>query len=217
MTELQQTGPGRPAIGEPIKVRLGEDLQVLVDQWAAERGVARAEAIRQLITAGLAAPVDELARLFPEYVGEDQAERDYLIWDQIYQDGTEEINLQLGWVEGGNSGYDIELGAVYVRGAWVLFRTVTPAGKTIAAAGDITVEAHTDEEIIDAYRTLLATTTDEYFDPERGPLWNPDASPDGQFGFPRQGSGTVSWEGVIDPATVEGMVEPLEEPAPWEI
>ena len=218
MTETQQTGPGRPAIGGEIKVRLGDDLQTLVDQWAAERGIARAEAIRQLVTTGLKAPVDELGRLFPEYVDEDQPERDYRIWDQIYQAGNEELNLQLGWVEGGGGRglgteypVHIELGAVEVRASWVLFRTVSPVGRD--NEGDILVTAHADTEIIDAYRQLLARTTDEYFDAERGPLWHPDGNPKGEFG----GRRPVSWEGVIDPATVIGAVEEPEELAPWEI
>lgn len=217
MTGTQQTRPGRPAIGDPIKIRLGDDLQAAVDQWADSHGVARAAAIRQLITAGLAAPVDELARLFPEFAAEDRWERDYLIWDHIYSAGADDLRLQLGWVEGGGSGYDvaIELGAVYARGQWILFRTVIPHGGSIGD-GDLFVAAHDDEEIFDAYRALLATTTDEYFEAERGPLWVPDHL-DGTFGVTHGTSVTMSWEGIIDPATVEGMVDPAEEPAPWEI
>lgn len=47
-------GPGRPAIGGPVYALLGEDLRERVYQWAAEHGVKRAEAIRQLIERGLA-------------------------------------------------------------------------------------------------------------------------------------------------------------------
>ena len=47
-----ERGPGRPEIGAPVQVRLG-DLLPMVDAWAAERGVKRAEAVRQLVSAGL--------------------------------------------------------------------------------------------------------------------------------------------------------------------
>lgn len=47
-------GRGRPAIGGAVLVRLG-DLLPQVDAWAAEHGVKRAEAIRQLISIGLCA------------------------------------------------------------------------------------------------------------------------------------------------------------------
>lgn len=46
-------GPGRPAIGQPVQVRLGE-LLPLVDEWAAERDYSRAEAVRRLVQIGLA-------------------------------------------------------------------------------------------------------------------------------------------------------------------
>jgi hypothetical protein len=45
--------PGRPEIGEPVQVRLG-DLLGAVDAYAAAKGIKRAEAIRQLVTTGLA-------------------------------------------------------------------------------------------------------------------------------------------------------------------
>lgn len=50
----EERGPGRPAIGDAINVRLGDQLEP-VDTWAAEQGVSRAEAIRSLITRQLAA------------------------------------------------------------------------------------------------------------------------------------------------------------------
>lgn len=43
------TPVGRPEIGTPINVRLGDDLLAEVDEYAAELGVSRAEAIRQLV------------------------------------------------------------------------------------------------------------------------------------------------------------------------
>lgn len=48
-----RTGPGRPEIGQPVQVRLGE-LLPLVDEWAAERDCSRAEAVRRLVQTGLA-------------------------------------------------------------------------------------------------------------------------------------------------------------------
>jgi hypothetical protein len=46
--------PGRPEIGEPVQVRLG-DLLPPVDAYAQAHGIKRAEAIRRLVTTGLAA------------------------------------------------------------------------------------------------------------------------------------------------------------------
>lgn len=42
-----------PEIGEPINVRLGDDLLGDVDRWARANEVSRAEAIRQLVYMGL--------------------------------------------------------------------------------------------------------------------------------------------------------------------
>lgn len=44
---------GRPHVGTPINVRLGDDLLTQVDAYAATEGVKRAEAIRQLVQRGL--------------------------------------------------------------------------------------------------------------------------------------------------------------------
>ncbi|MER6013415.1 hypothetical protein [Streptomyces bluensis] len=49
----QERGPGRPEIGQPVQVRLG-DLLPLVDEWADERGYSRAGAVRRLVQIGLA-------------------------------------------------------------------------------------------------------------------------------------------------------------------
>jgi hypothetical protein len=51
----EERGPGRPEIGAPIQVRLG-DLLPQVEAWAAEHGVSRAEAARRLISTALATP-----------------------------------------------------------------------------------------------------------------------------------------------------------------
>lgn len=55
----EERGPGRPEIGAPIQVRLG-DLRPAVEYYARERGVSQAEAIRQLLTSALEAA--EVAR-----------------------------------------------------------------------------------------------------------------------------------------------------------
>jgi len=46
--EEDRRAPGRPAIGTAVNVRLGDDLLAMVDQYAAERSISRAEAIRRL-------------------------------------------------------------------------------------------------------------------------------------------------------------------------
>ncbi|WP_210731560.1 ribbon-helix-helix domain-containing protein [Mycobacterium intracellulare] len=49
------TPMGRPEVGAPINVRLGDELLAQVDAYAAEHGIKRAEAIRQIVQAGLRA------------------------------------------------------------------------------------------------------------------------------------------------------------------
>lgn len=44
---------GRPEVGTPINVRLGDELLAQVGQYAEAEGVSRAEAIRQLVQRGL--------------------------------------------------------------------------------------------------------------------------------------------------------------------
>lgn len=44
---------GRPEIGAPINIRLGDELLKQVDAYAETEQVARAEAIRQLVQHGL--------------------------------------------------------------------------------------------------------------------------------------------------------------------
>jgi metal-responsive CopG/Arc/MetJ family transcriptional regulator len=53
---LKKRTPGRPvAIGVSVTVtiRISEDLDQAIDAWAGQAGIARSEAIRQLIEAGL--------------------------------------------------------------------------------------------------------------------------------------------------------------------
>jgi hypothetical protein len=47
-----ERGPGRPDIGGRVQVRLG-DLLEQVDDYAGQRGISRAQAIRELVSAGL--------------------------------------------------------------------------------------------------------------------------------------------------------------------
>lgn len=50
MTERQV---GRPEVGRPINIRLGDELLARVDLYARHEGISRAEAIRQLIADGM--------------------------------------------------------------------------------------------------------------------------------------------------------------------
>lgn len=45
---------GRPEVGEPVHLRLPAELRARVDQFASASGVTRAEAVRRLLTGGLA-------------------------------------------------------------------------------------------------------------------------------------------------------------------
>lgn len=47
------TPAGRPVVGTPINIRLGDELLTRVDQYAADENISRAEAIRQLVQRGL--------------------------------------------------------------------------------------------------------------------------------------------------------------------
>lgn len=48
------TPPGRPEIGQPINVRLGDELLAAVDAKATRQGISRAECIRMLLEDRLA-------------------------------------------------------------------------------------------------------------------------------------------------------------------
>lgn len=54
LPEEEDRRPGRPEIGSPVQVRLG-DLLGQVDEWAAARAMTRAEAVRKLVEHGLRA------------------------------------------------------------------------------------------------------------------------------------------------------------------
>lgn len=49
----QERGPGRPAVGTPINIRLSDQALGRVDQFAADNDVSRAAAVRQLVGASL--------------------------------------------------------------------------------------------------------------------------------------------------------------------
>jgi metal-responsive CopG/Arc/MetJ family transcriptional regulator len=44
---------GRPEVGTPINVRLGDELLERVDDYAIRENISRAEAVRQLVQRGL--------------------------------------------------------------------------------------------------------------------------------------------------------------------
>jgi metal-responsive CopG/Arc/MetJ family transcriptional regulator len=44
---------GRPEVGKPVNVRLGDELLAQVDAYAEIESIKRAEAIRQLVQRGL--------------------------------------------------------------------------------------------------------------------------------------------------------------------
>jgi len=46
--------PGRPEIGPPINIRLGNELLTRIDNYAARQAISRAQAIRQIVKAALA-------------------------------------------------------------------------------------------------------------------------------------------------------------------
>ena len=51
--EEEDRRPGRPAVGQAVNVRLGDDLLGQVDAYAGEHGQSRAEIVRELVKAGL--------------------------------------------------------------------------------------------------------------------------------------------------------------------
>jgi hypothetical protein len=53
--EEEDRRPGRPAVGQAINVRLGDDLLGQLDAYASEHGNSRAEAVRILLAEALAA------------------------------------------------------------------------------------------------------------------------------------------------------------------
>lgn len=48
----EEQGPGRPDLGPPVLIRLGE-LILPVDDWAEQEGISRAEAVRRLVALAL--------------------------------------------------------------------------------------------------------------------------------------------------------------------
>lgn len=44
---------GRPTVGTPINIRLGDELLERVDDYAIRENISRAEAVRQLVQRGL--------------------------------------------------------------------------------------------------------------------------------------------------------------------
>lgn len=50
---LRPGGPGRPEVGRPINIRLGDELLAKVDAKAQSAGIARAELIRRIVAAAM--------------------------------------------------------------------------------------------------------------------------------------------------------------------
>lgn len=44
---------GRPEVGKPINIRLGDDLLARVDAYATREGIKRADALRSIVDAAL--------------------------------------------------------------------------------------------------------------------------------------------------------------------
>lgn len=55
---LRVSPAGRPEIGQPINIRLGDELLAAVDRKAYSLGISRAEVIRTLLTDRLAGEMD---------------------------------------------------------------------------------------------------------------------------------------------------------------
>ena len=51
---------GRPEIGQPINIRLGDQLLEAVDEYATEAVIPRAEAVRTLVQVGLSNKLDHI-------------------------------------------------------------------------------------------------------------------------------------------------------------
>lgn len=74
VAEEEDRRPGRPEVGKPVNVRLGDELLAQVDIFASADDLSRAEAVRQLVAAGLSClhsadhPVNA-SRLTPEGIG----------------------------------------------------------------------------------------------------------------------------------------------------
>lgn len=49
----EERGPGRPAIGDQVQVRMSDDLKERLDEWAGERNISRAEAVRRILSEAL--------------------------------------------------------------------------------------------------------------------------------------------------------------------
>jgi hypothetical protein len=56
VAEEEDRSPGRPAVGEPVNVRLGDDLLGAIDAYAVLAGTSRAAAIRELLATALGRP-----------------------------------------------------------------------------------------------------------------------------------------------------------------
>lgn len=72
---------GRPEIGQPVNIRLGDELLAKVDAYAAKKGTSRAEAIRQMVRENtMLRRSDELDALPTFAVVEDRSNQ---VWQKL--------------------------------------------------------------------------------------------------------------------------------------
>ena len=192
MSETQQTGPGRPAIGGEIKVRLGA-LLASVDEWADEHDLKRSEAVRELVRQAL---TPTIADVYPEADSEAEA------WDMV----ETETSASLGDLETTGSA-DVEIWATarYARGWWIVASRIEGSWERVTIT-----RYHLDAVI--AFRRLLADLTTAHHRPEVGPLWMMDGF-DGDD-IASTTPGRISWVDLMPETAIDGRIEP---PAPWEI
>jgi|GEM_PF-4672766 len=193
MTELQQTGPGRPAIGGEIKVRLGVDLLATVDEWAGEHGLKRSEAVRELVRQAL---TPTIADVYPE------ADTEAAAWDMV----DDETSATLGDLETvSDAAVDIRVTARFARGWWIVAAQIDGVWERVTIT-----RYHMDAVI--AFRRLITDLTATHHRPETGALWGADGF-DGDH-LASTAPGRISWAGLMPETAIDGRIEP---PAPWEI
>lgn len=135
MSSIPRNVGGRPAVGEPINVRLGDELLARVDEAAAAANVSRAEHLRTVVAAGL-------TRMYLDGdTGRSDADLARLALEH-YEDATEELHRR----------------RPFLAGLWEAINTLTEAPRIAWC------EAHPDEEIPADLQTMpgVRVLTGEY-------------------------------------------------------
>ncbi|QSB07192.1 ribbon-helix-helix domain-containing protein [Natronoglycomyces albus] len=105
-----RVGPGRPTIGPRIQAKVSPELSAAIDTYAAAQGLSVSEAIRALLTAGLASnqsPTDEdLYALFPEADTEN-------LWDLVEAEAKMDLSGEYCY-----NGLVWAHGTCQLRGRW---------------------------------------------------------------------------------------------------